>query len=172
MKLPPDTPLAEVRAWVEAHAPKGVTCPACDQHAKVYHRALNSGHGRCLLLMLRHSVQGREWLHVGSIVRELGTTGGDFAVLVHFGLIEPRPNAKGWWKLTARGAEFARGHSRAPRHADIYNGELRGLDATETVDIRQVLGHRFDLDSLLQGIPAHGAGLVPPDTGKEAPFTS
>lgn len=158
MKLPAETPLHLVRAWVEEHARKGCICPACDQNARVYHRPLNNGHARCLVFLLRRHTLGHEWVHVGEIVRELGTTGGDFAQLLHWQFIEP--HGKGWWRLTPLGDAFTRGHISAPRHADLYNGRLRRLDPTELVTIRQVGGTKFDLDAMLAGLAAIGPGLV------------
>jgi hypothetical protein len=111
--------------------------------------------------MLRRLRAGEEWVHTSAIARERGSAGGDFAQLAHWGLIENKPSerdpkkrANGWWRLTEAGKAFALGRTRVPRHADIYNGSLLGLDATETVDIRGTLGADFNYEELMQATPA------------------
>ena len=102
---------------------------------------------------------GHQWVYANTIAKLLGNSGSDFAQLSHWGVIERRPkpgkinkHMKGWWRLTRLGREFAQGLSRLPLHADIYDGKLLQLDATETASIADVLGEDFDLDKLLSGI--------------------
>lgn len=143
--------LAEARAFVEAgKRAGGVTCPCCDQFAKVYRRKLNSAQARLLISFYRR--RREEWVHIG----ELGLNGGDAGKLALYGLLESRLSdrpdgnpASGFWRITPRGCAFVEGSVRVPEHVFVYNGEAVGFSST-LVGIGDALGRPFRYEEVMQ----------------------
>jgi len=141
-------------------AEDGVSCPCCDQLAKVYRRALPSAAARVLIEMWKRD-EGRDYLYVPAILDKMtGTPAmGGYGVISHFWeLIEAQPGRRedgsdrvGWWRLTDRGRVFVRGLIPVHKYALIYNGKCLGLNG-EMITIVQALGNKFDYRSLMDGV--------------------
>lgn len=145
-----DVTLSFAKRWLTARLDKGSKCPCCGQYAKVYKRTIHSRMAADLIVALRRA--GTEWFHLPTMGNSYG---GDFAKLVHWGLIEESPEVRadgspraGWWRITEKGEAYVRGRQKVHKYARIYNGKCLGL-TDELVSIKQALRNRFDYDELM-----------------------
>jgi len=89
-------------------------------------------------------------------VSELGVsgTGGEFAQLQRWGLIEDMRNEdtkkrkSGWWRLTDFGVKFVTDEIRVAAYCDTYNMRTLGF-SDETTSIREALGKRFNYTEMM-----------------------
>lgn len=169
----PDT-LAEARARVIAQLPEGSICPACDQYARSYKRALNAAMTRWLLWLVRAYSQQPRWYSFrdGPIIQHR-KGGGDFAKLLHWQLIERAPpvergKSSGYYRPTALGIEFAEGRANVPSHVFLYDNKVTGW-SKEKVSVYATRGVDFNLDVLLAGAPPAVAMLPSPPEPATAP---
>jgi hypothetical protein len=146
--------LIEARDRLRANVDEGETCPCCGQFAKVYRRKIHTTMARDLLTAYRTARY--EWFHLPTLLG--GRHQGDFPKLAHWQLIEEMPAQRedgssraGWWRLTPKGAAFARDLARVQKYARIYNGQLLGFDG-DPVGIRDALGSRFSYNDLMAGV--------------------
>ena len=136
--------LGEVRAWLLERRGRGVKCPCCGQYARVYRRRLNYAMAYGLYLVYEYfHLRARApepWLHVPRYLNGKGVVarGGDFAKLVHWGLLEAkegeRPDGSariGYYRLTPEGVAFVENRSRVPTYLYFYDGEV--VDITKSL---------------------------------------
>lgn len=153
--------LWEVREYVKDGREEGITCPCCQQFAKVYKRTIHSAMARSAIdLFHRGAYEGNPagwgckipgcYVH---LTRE-GNPGGDEAKLRYWGLLEERVaepehgRTSGFWRLTKRGVHFVRDAVVVPKYALIYNGDCLGHEEP-LIGIRQALGSKFDYEELM-----------------------
>lgn len=132
-------------------------CPACGRYCKVYHRKLHSGIARQLIALHRFAstmLEG-EFVH-SSAIRKVCGGYADFTLAKHWGLVRARvnisePNKKdnGYWQLTADGVAFVRGHIEIAKYLYLFDDQAIG-QSEETVDIREVLGKKFNYAELME----------------------
>jgi hypothetical protein len=142
--------LDEARDRLREQLNEGAKCPCCTQFAKVYRRKINSGMARALVKMWDKA--GMEWVYTPRLcpwTHEVGQ-------LSWWDLIEDSRDRRddggraGWWRITSRGRRFVLNQSREPKYAHIYDGRLISLDNSETVNIVEALGARFDYRALME----------------------
>lgn len=121
--------------------------------ARAYHRPLNSGQAVSMIRLYR--LVGRNWAHLSSTI---GTKSREETKLAHYGLIESAharrvDGAKaGVWRITEKGELFVKGLIKVPSHAWFGpKNTLIELDYTKMVNIKQVLGMKFDYQELMYG---------------------
>jgi hypothetical protein len=165
VKLPPETTLAHAKAALRARLRKGARCPLCTQHAKVYRRTVTASMARELVFLVRLHDKRGGWVHGSDVIGAIagvpgkairGATSGDFSKLELFGLTEAKPNTddpakreSGYWRPTDLARQFVRGEVTVAKYAEIYDGELLRLDASQRITIRDALGKRFDYAELM-----------------------
>ncbi len=105
-----------------------------------------------------HRAAGLDWMHKPTVLSGLGAAARDESLLRYWGLTEEERGLRrddggraGFWRVTSLGSEFARGLTRVPKYALVYDSRCLGLDGAEFVDIREALGDRFDYDELMAG---------------------
>lgn len=153
--------LDEAIAFVTANIQEGVECPCCAQLAKRYKRKLNSSMAYALILIYRSFRTSSDWLHVPEYLAAVCKTGptirgGDWAKLVHWGLITGKDDAirkdgsrrVGFYKITDLGRAFVEGRERVPKHVFLYAQRLVGVDKT-TVSISEALSEKFNYGELM-----------------------
>lgn len=147
--LSPEATLAQVRAWLKVRSREGTTCPACDQHVKVYRRKLNSGMAVSLISMYRAAKL--EYQHIPTTI---GGRSREEGKLAYWGLVDeeavkrPDGGRAGYWRVTEPGERFVLGKIAVPKYALVYNGERLRLDG-EPVSIQDVLGEKFNYAELM-----------------------
>lgn len=149
-----DTPLGEVRTYLQVEAYDGVRCPACTQMVKVYRRKLNSNMANVLIrFWCRY---GRCW---GYGLDATNDRTGDLAKCRYWGLIveerERRPDGgrSGWWQITELGEAFIRQLARVPRYALIFDGSLLRLDVADGyTNVTDALGDKFNYNELMANL--------------------
>jgi len=144
--------IKQAKEYLRENFEKGVECPCCGQHVKLYKRKLNSTMARCLIKMTRLQ---NGYNHVRDIVKGISDTGtNDFSKLKYWGLIEEMDNnndnkkTSGYWKLTKKGYLFAKNEIKLPKYAKIYNTKLVGF-SKEYTTILDSLGEKFSYLELM-----------------------
>lgn len=143
------------RTFVMQNRDEGVTCPACDQFAKVYPWSLYSTAARALVLLYQ---LGADTDYVASrALKDLGHKGqGDCSRLHKWGLVTEERSRRedggrsGYWKLTERGVRFAQGRDQVPKRLYVYNNEVIDADGP-LITLADALGEPFDYSRLMAG---------------------
>ena len=145
----------EAARWVRDNRDEGVTCPCCDQLAKVYRRPINSGMAVSLITMYRTARQ--EWQHIPTTI---GGKSREEGKLRYWSLVEEQRTVKrddggraGFWRVTDLGAAFVLGRVTVPKYARIYNKVCLALEG-EQVTIQDALGTKFNYMELMHGVAA------------------
>jgi hypothetical protein len=153
----PRSSLTEAKAWLRDRLDDGAECPCCTQYAKVYRRHLNSAMAYALLLISKHFRKNEAWLHVPTFLNGQGVVarGGDFAKLVHWGLLEAQQGERddgssrvGYYVITPKGIAFVENRVRVPKFIRIYDGKPM-KPSEERVNIIECLGKHFDYEELM-----------------------
>jgi hypothetical protein len=134
-------------------------CDKCGQPLPVkYNRTIDSKMAMGLVALVVIHEKAGDWVHVSHPGLGRLTSGGDFARLRHWGLIQARPNtdsrkksASGYWRPTDLGVAFAKGRETVPYVAKLRKRELLGLNDTKRRHIQEALGKEFILADLLAG---------------------
>ncbi len=134
---------------------EGIDCPCCRQRVQLYRRKLNSKMAHWLIMLTRAFLSnGRKWVSVKDYPLK-DTRGGDYAKLLHWGLIESRPNknkkkrTSGYWRPTRKGVAFAKARIQVPSHLYVFNNTVYAT-ADETITIQDALGTEFDYRELVR----------------------
>lgn len=150
------TSLAEAKGELREQlmAGEAVSCPCCEQMAKIYKRQIHSAMAVALILLSR---QGDDWVHFPTLLRDAKQRAGDEAKLAYWELIEPMSGERddgstrtGWWRITPLGRDFVNKRVRVAKYARVYDGRLLSLDDSDGwVGIAEALGDKFDYDQLM-----------------------
>lgn len=141
--------LEQARQAVRAQLDDGIRCPCCGQWAKTYKRTINAKMARSLVVVWK-SV-GWDWAYLPDVV---GSQSREESKLRYWGLLEEAPGRRadgghtGYWRITARGAEWVQEKIAIQTYAHVYNGECLGHSGP-LMSIRDALSTRFSLDELL-----------------------
>lgn len=169
---PKTVTLADAKVWLRRRVRKGAECPCCRQFAMVYERTITGAMAVALIVIerfFRGNTEG-EWLHAPTYLTKhcpvgVAVRGGDYAKLVHWGLLEERPKVRddgskrsGYYKITEKGVGFVHSRITVPKHIAIYNQRpILSKRPAEFIAIQQVLSKgkfaRFSYDELMHGPP-------------------
>lgn len=137
--------------WLNSQLAKGVRCPLCNQHAKMYRRKINTGMAKSLIRMYR--INQKSWVHVSA----LGAASREEGKLAYWGLVEEQKGPgshggrAGYWRVTDDGEQFLLGRMTVSMYALVYNSQCFGFDGPR-VGIQGALGTRFDYHELMNGV--------------------
>jgi hypothetical protein len=153
-----------VRDWMRPRVEKGVTCPCCQQFAKVYTRKFYSTMAYRLLQMYRK--YGQEFVHVKEMLGIKGpASSGDFpSKLIYWGLVEEMPNDdpkkkdSGKWRITNKGVNFIHERITIKSHIRLYDSKLLGF-LGDDVFISDCLGKKFNYNQLM-GLDENGQSVM------------
>lgn len=148
----------DAKKYITENFEEGVVCPCCDQFVKLYRRQINVTMAKMLIKFYQMNQDEQRWYHISEITGSENTSGGDFAKLRFWGLVEEmekdpddtETRTSGMWRITERGKLFARGELMVERYARIFNQKLYRMEG-EMIDIRHSLGKRFDYEELMKG---------------------
>ena len=140
---------------MEVAREKGCICPVCDQFVKFYHRGIPASSARNLILAYKRFGVG-EYFHITDI-SEISQTGGEFAKLRFWGLIQEKFHEQGdkgkkhsgCWKLTPKAVDFVSGSIQVQKYVILYNGGVFGV-SSEQVTITDCLNEKFDYNELMK----------------------
>lgn len=150
-------PFGEIteRMWNALHEDGETHCPCCGRYMKVYRRSIHHEMAYFLIWLVHHYEAGAEWSHISSFPR---SRSGDYAKLMFWNLIEPKPHeddsqkrSSGWWRPTKDGIAFAHSRAAVPRHALVFDNELQRLTGGH-IFIREALGKHFVYEEVLQSV--------------------
>lgn len=156
------TTIEEAQNYLRVHMKKGVACPCCRQHVKVYKRPLSAPMARWLVWLVRtwralfYNGQRPDkpgekiWVDI----RRAPVRGGDYAKLVHWGLVEQKPKDansnkdtkdSGMWAPTPAGIEFVRNRTKVPSHVYLYDNRRMKIDddRIQLISIIEALGKKY-----------------------------
>lgn len=150
------TPLSEVRDWLRDHIRgKGAICPACEQPAKVYRRALN--HGMTGFLVRAYAVHGQDWFRATEFLNKEHSTkllSLEYSKLAYWGFLESSMGVRedggsqGVWRVTRAGVDFIERRTQAPKYVLLYNARLLER-SEELVTVDQALSKYFNYEELM-----------------------
>lgn len=149
----PDKEIDVVREWIGPFLKEGMECPCCYKMCRIYDRKLNSG--MALLMTRLYQQPPSAWIYVRRWptklehpIAQLEVVNGDFSYLLHWGLLEQKPQDGGKWRLTHLGRQFVEGTVTVPHKISLLNNKC--IDKSdEHTDIKKALGDRFDYDELM-----------------------
>ena len=136
----------DAREFVRKGRGKGVDCPVCSQHAKIYSRPLTNEMVGCLFQLVQWFVKERDWIEG----KRFKKRGGDYAKLAHWGLIEfektkaSKRRQSGRMRPTKLGVQFALAQVSVPSHVLLYNTNVVGHDCGANIYARDVRGFNYD----------------------------
>lgn len=134
---------------------KPTQCPVCDHAHRVYKRKLNSGMAAKLIEIYKLG-GAKHWVNVADIFPGVTHRGGEWALLRHWKVLEPRDvrtaveNAHGDWRITVLGRLFVQNRARVPRYVYVFEGEKIGASSERTT-IKEALGDGFNYLELMGG---------------------
>jgi hypothetical protein len=124
-------------------------CPLCERHAKIYRRKIHASMAKALLEVLKLGGDA-EYFHYS--VLTVPALSGDFAKLVHWGLIQQKPDCLGFWLVTEKGVEFAKKQTTVPKYVFLWEGvPMKYSD--EQVNIIQALGDKYSYSEIMTAFP-------------------
>lgn len=136
----------------------GYVCKHCGSYCKRYTRKFNSNMAICLLALVKHGVTEFVYLEDWMIKHGYKRC-GDASYLVHYRFLEKLKgqrtdgsNRMGLYRITPMGIMFAEQKIAAKEKFIIYNNRCEGFTGND-VDIKQVLGTKFDYATLMQESP-------------------
>ena len=143
---------------VKSNREDGITCPCCDQFAKVYKRTITSTMARWLITLVKNFEEEHRYFSVSepwSLAINKGT--GDVAKLAMWDLIESQPKddgdtvrkTSGNWRPTTNGVKIAYDLIRIPRYALVYNATLIGHDGFD-ISVKDALNEKFNYTELMR----------------------
>ena len=147
------TTILDARNALMHNLDDGTICPVCDQYARRYKRKLNSSMARGLIWLVDASTE-KSWVNIHALPMIQSRRGGEFSKLVHWGLVEAKPNEdphkkdSGWWRPTQEGIDFAMGHTNVPVYVYLYNNEV-DFTSDKVGSIQDALGKEFSYEELM-----------------------
>ncbi len=148
------TTLKQAKDWLRLRADKGARCPCCKQYVKIYKRVLGSQMARWLIWLVRTWEKlplGTQWVDI----RQAPVRGGDYAKLIHWGLIEQKQNDdekdtkdSGLWRPTHRGIDFVCRRIMVPSHVYLYDN-IKLKEEPRKIMIDDALGKKFSYSDLM-----------------------
>lgn len=157
VRVAPEVEAARQKTMREAeNAPAGALCPCCGQVCKVYKRHINSPMARFLIWLVRSYEELPRWIHLKQFpMIQNRRGGGDYGKLVHWGLIEQKPNhdepdkrTSGEWRPTPKGIEFVHRRISVPDAVFLYDNIRQGFSDIK-IDIDFALGQEFSYQELM-----------------------
>jgi len=173
------TTVEQARDWLRARvfgktvrAKQGARCPCCKQYVKIYKRALGAPMARWLIWLVRtwdHQFGSKRdllsdpansaWVDI----RQSPVRGGDYAKLLHWGLVEQKSDVlekknngakdtkdSGLWRPTFAGIDFARGKTKVASHVYLYDNVKIGEESDQQITIKEALGKKFSYSELMK----------------------
>ncbi len=143
-------------AKTELNIEEGVTCPTCNQFAKMYKRKLASGPARNLIWLYRNGGYS-DWVHIPSKAPKYILRSNEMGKLKLWGLVEEKDNddkskkCSGFYKVTDEGRDFVLKKINVAKYCFTYNNGVCGY-SEETISIEQSLGERFDYQELMESL--------------------
>ena len=149
----PDQSLRDAKRMVKERALEGITCPCCNQLAKIYVRQINDKNVRFLMNLVRLGrYEEGGWVH---FKRCMVGNSRDYGFLANFGLAETAVNfdttkkASGYWRTTEDGILFVNDELCIPKKIKVYDNHVLWRSKI-LVDVHHCLGKKFDYEELMR----------------------
>lgn len=149
----PNGTVAQARTWLRTRIKTGVSCPCCDQYARLYRRKLNATMAYALIWMCR---QDNGWIDMPKRAPRIVIATNQLGTLALWEVIEQRANTdlarkhSGFWRPTERGRAFANNTLQLPTHVYLYNNKVQAWSETRGT-IVDALGKQFSYRELMAG---------------------
>lgn len=130
-----------------------IFCPCCGRFVKAYAKKLSATMVAYLIEFVAAYMRSRDWVDVTTLpAYQTAKQRGDYAALIHWGLLKAKEGEKALFQPTKDGYDFMRGTIQVPTHCFQFNGEIFGFSAT-MIEVRETLGDKFDYDELMKAVP-------------------
>lgn len=141
--------LSEAIDYVKENRNKGVDCPVCRQHCKLYRRKLNSGMARMMKTLYDFDSQSMgKPIHVSKrlLSEKVNAVAQEYSKLKYWGLIIEGEES-GTWTVTRKGRDFVDGLITIPRTVFVYNAEPEGFSLEHTT-FEEALRDNFKMSEI------------------------
>ncbi len=125
-----------------------VKCPICEKNIELQKISLNKNNCQMLIKSYLQDKNGKQYFHVSTDIGASFSTGGGYAKLRHWGLIEGQRHdqnsdkiVKGMWSITDRGRRFVEGSTILPKTLILYNADINSVGTQKTNIFEAVGGH-------------------------------
>jgi hypothetical protein len=143
-----DDPLQKLRhEWKHTIEGEGGDCPVCDKFGKVYRIKLNQSLALSIKWISDHGGESG-WVDVQKQGPRWMLRSKTYALLSHWGMIEPLAPRSGVWRVTPTGKAFLAGNIKAPVAVYIYDNSVWAVD-NENTTYRGCFGVKFDFNELM-----------------------
>ena len=146
--------LDEARAkWSASIRQKGDYCPCCDRWGKIYPRQFNATMARSLIWLATWTANDG-WCDVPNYAPKSVVRTNQLPTTRWWGLTERQPSGdstiknSGWWRVTDKGNQFARGMIRVPRKVFTYNDKVLNF-SLDLIQISDAFKTRFDYEEVM-----------------------
>jgi hypothetical protein len=158
----PQTTLKELKRMLLLEMVDGVHCYLCGAYTHSLSRPLNSGMARALIVIYR--AFGTAYGDLPALVQahrirnpKEHPLGGEEPKLRYWGLLEEHPTQKACYRVTPEGEQWVLGNIYVRKCAVVVHTRCVAQEGPPWT-IRDALGTKFDLDTLLRVPPLH----IPP----------
>ena len=153
--------LSEAKREVIEGRLKGIKCPCCNQHVRLYKRNITSAMAYALIII--HRSGNTSFFHIENYFKKINCPAsirGDFPKLRFWGLIEKksdlRPdgsNRNGYYRITGKGRDFVNNNITVLKYLYLYNNKVQATEPDELVNIHTCLTQKFNYNELMN--PQH-----------------
>jgi len=163
--FPPETTIADLRAWWKANLLKGAVCPVCKRPGKVRRRSISGNQAAALVIAVELHERTGEPIYTRGLSTKAAVhkkRGGfscpDFPSLRHWGLIKRVANKNkdkshsGLYIVTQLAIDWVRGDARIPNDMNVYRDKAQQYQGSPLVTLGDRLGKKFSLERLLASV--------------------
>lgn len=137
-------------------------CPCCQRRARTNKMRVHSTLAAMLMKLAKVSngIAGdlKSWVHVEAFRLDYASTGNDFCICKHWGIVEARAadetedkNSSGYYRLTDLGVDYVLGKASIPKYAFVFDNRVQRF-SEERVNIEQSLNNKFSYAELFTHI--------------------
>ena len=159
MKLPEFETMKEAKEYLRENWKRGVKCPCCGQHVKLYKYKMDAS--KALGLICAYKLDKRyngESFHLTrdfSTILKKNANALHYTKMQYYGFItpdtskdDPSKKGSGWWFVNQKARDFVEGRLKVPSVFYVYDGKCIGF-GEEKIDIREALAEKFDYEELM-----------------------
>lgn len=154
-ELPEGRSLEDSRADVVDALLEGdrINCSCCGRRVKAYQKKLQAKMVVYLIELVAAYIRSKGWVNITTLPSyETEKQRADYVALIYWGMLTFNEDEKNEFRPTKDGYDFVRGVVQIPSHCFQFNGEIFGYSKA-MVDVRQVLGDKYDYDELIKIVP-------------------
>lgn len=148
---------AKARLRANFTKPKGMKCPCCGQHAKLYKRCLNTGMLKALAWMCKEAGFNTDTVvDVAKRAPAYVTANREYGRLRNWDFIIPEANddptkaSSGMWRVTDKAIQFIKHGARVKRCYFMFDEKIDHWTDDELVTFDEAKKNKFDIREIYE----------------------